>query len=222
MQFVLPAGYKHMETKDRILRAAIDLFSDHGFTGASVRDICSRAEANIASINYYFGGKEALYSVVVKHVYDDLDSYNPMPRLADAPENPCGQLASWIDWYIHRQLDPKTERLARFIRREIADPTPMLQEMVDHIISPLVMELHILVKAILPEETSNEELRVHCALITGPTIASMICKPIASRIACYEGSKIDVESLVKYTQLCSMTMLKSSGGSVDQGWLTVA
>ena len=47
-------------TKDRILQqSATNLLSkrSEGFAGGAVRDICSDAEANIAAVNYYFGGK---------------------------------------------------------------------------------------------------------------------------------------------------------------------
>lgn len=50
--------------QDRLLDAAEQLFSDHGFEGAGVRDIASIAGCNIAAINYYFGGKDKLYTEV--------------------------------------------------------------------------------------------------------------------------------------------------------------
>ena len=50
--------------RDRLLDAAEELFCEHGFEGASIRDIAAAAECNIASVNYYFGGKEQLYKEV--------------------------------------------------------------------------------------------------------------------------------------------------------------
>ena len=47
--------------QDRLLDAAEELFCERGFDGASVRDIAAAAGCNIASANYYFGGKEKLY-----------------------------------------------------------------------------------------------------------------------------------------------------------------
>lgn len=49
---------------DRLLDAAEQLFSDHGFEGTSVRDIAGAAGCNIAAVNYYFGGKDKLYTEV--------------------------------------------------------------------------------------------------------------------------------------------------------------
>jgi len=50
--------------RDRLLDAAEDLFCEHGFDGVSVRDIAAAAGCNIASVNYYFGGKDNLYTEV--------------------------------------------------------------------------------------------------------------------------------------------------------------
>lgn len=208
-----------METKDRILAAAIELFGKYGLAGASVRDICSMAEANIAAINYYFGSKESLYGEVVKHVYDDVQGVESMPTLAEAPDDPEGQLAKWIDWYIRRQLDPRTEGLVRFIRREIADPTPMLQEIVDHSVTPLYMEMFTLVGAVLPEGASHEVIGLHCGQVNGPTIVRMLCRPITERMPEPGVTEIDVAAIVSHTQRCVMAGLKSSGAAVSERWL---
>ena len=39
-------------TKDRILNAAEGLFALQGFTGTSLREVTSRADVNIAAVNY--------------------------------------------------------------------------------------------------------------------------------------------------------------------------
>ena len=57
-----------LTTEIRIVRAATKLFADYGFDGVSIREILALAEANVASVNYYFGSKEKLYHAVV-HQY---------------------------------------------------------------------------------------------------------------------------------------------------------
>ncbi|MCF7956357.1 MAG: CerR family C-terminal domain-containing protein [Phycisphaerae bacterium] len=54
------------DTATRILDAAEVLFSENGFSGTSSRDITRSAGCNVASINYYFGGKDNLYKQVCK------------------------------------------------------------------------------------------------------------------------------------------------------------
>ena len=53
-----------MEKRERLLETALEVFARKGFHDATVAEICKKARANVASINYYFGGKEALYAEV--------------------------------------------------------------------------------------------------------------------------------------------------------------
>ncbi|UCF00455.1 MAG: helix-turn-helix transcriptional regulator, partial [Planctomycetota bacterium] len=46
---------------DRLLDAAEQLFAQTGFNGTSIRHITTKANSNIAAVNYHFGGKEKLY-----------------------------------------------------------------------------------------------------------------------------------------------------------------
>jgi AcrR family transcriptional regulator len=57
-------------TKQKILDAAIYLFTSKGFTGTSVREIASRAKVNIAHISYYFKGKGGLLEHLVSTYYE--------------------------------------------------------------------------------------------------------------------------------------------------------
>ena len=49
-------------TRDRLLDAAETLFCSQGFDRTSVRDLTNEAGCNVAAVNYYFGGKQQLYS----------------------------------------------------------------------------------------------------------------------------------------------------------------
>ena len=47
-------------TRERLLDAAERLFAERGFEATSMRDVTSKAKANLAAANYHFGSKEAL------------------------------------------------------------------------------------------------------------------------------------------------------------------
>lgn len=209
-----------MDTKSRIQQAALELFGEYGLGGASVRDICARAQANIAAVNYYFGGKDALYAAVVKAVFEDTYKIARMPQLDDAPNEPEQQMAKWIDWYIRRQYDPRAALLMTFIRREIADPTPMLQEIIDNSITPMYIEMRRLVVALLPADTSEELINLHCGQINGPPIVRVLLAPIRERMPAHTTS-IDIDLIVAHTQRSVMAGLKAAGAQISGQW-TVA
>ena len=66
-------------TRDRILEAAGEQFAERGFRGATVRVICEKAGVNISAVKYYFGGKEELYSEVLRFWHDyAIKKYPPL------------------------------------------------------------------------------------------------------------------------------------------------
>lgn len=61
------------DTKTRILDAAEDIFIDLGFEAMSLRQITSRADVNLAAVNYHFGSKEALIHAMLARRLDRLN-----------------------------------------------------------------------------------------------------------------------------------------------------
>ncbi|MBT4160619.1 MAG: TetR/AcrR family transcriptional regulator [Gammaproteobacteria bacterium] len=61
---------KNIDTRDRILDAAEELFVEHGFAATSLRAIATRADVNLAATNYHFGSKMGLLgSVFHRHIF---------------------------------------------------------------------------------------------------------------------------------------------------------
>jgi AcrR family transcriptional regulator len=63
------------ETRDRILDAAERLFAERGYDAAPIREITAEAGVNVASVNYHFGGKEALYNEMFRRLLGELKSF---------------------------------------------------------------------------------------------------------------------------------------------------
>jgi len=61
----------NIETKDKILAAAKELFAQKGFDGTSTREIVNAAGVNISLISYHFGGKENLFFSMFDHFMED-------------------------------------------------------------------------------------------------------------------------------------------------------
>jgi AcrR family transcriptional regulator len=57
----------------RILDSAEDLFIEFGYEAMSLRQITSRAEVNLAAVNYHFGNKEALIHAMLARRLDRLN-----------------------------------------------------------------------------------------------------------------------------------------------------
>jgi len=63
---------KDSDTKKRLFRVAIRLFSERGYDGLSVDEIVAAARINKRMVYHYFGSKESLYREVLREVFGRL------------------------------------------------------------------------------------------------------------------------------------------------------
>ncbi|WP_346353359.1 TetR/AcrR family transcriptional regulator [Azotosporobacter soli] len=60
------ADFALNSSRYRIKNAAEALFARKGYGGVTVKEISDAASVNIAAISYYFGGKESLYTFILR------------------------------------------------------------------------------------------------------------------------------------------------------------
>lgn len=63
---------KACDTKQKLLEAAVEVFSEKGFDGARVDEIAARAQVNKAMLYYYFDSKEKLLAELVRNYKEDV------------------------------------------------------------------------------------------------------------------------------------------------------
>lgn len=96
-------------TKDRILNAAEALFAEQGFSGTSLREVTTRADVNIAAVNYHFGSKENLVNEVFRRRMDEM-SQARLALLKTALAEQPGQIEAILHAFIIPALGVSTER----------------------------------------------------------------------------------------------------------------
>ncbi len=67
------AQESRVPTKTRIIRAAESLFLQRGYEGTSLRAITTEANVNLAAVNYHFGSKDELFSMLLVERLDPLN-----------------------------------------------------------------------------------------------------------------------------------------------------
>lgn len=65
---------QYKETRGRIVKAAVEAFSELGFRGASTREIAARAGTNQGLVTYHFRSKDELWRAAVDEVFTQLRS----------------------------------------------------------------------------------------------------------------------------------------------------
>jgi AcrR family transcriptional regulator len=104
------------ETRERILDAAEQAFSEHGLAGARVASIAAAADANKAMLYYYFGSKDGLYTAVLERAVDAVVSMAEAVLVAsDAP--PDQRVLAFIEGY--RDFLSTRPKLVRLMAHEV-------------------------------------------------------------------------------------------------------
>jgi len=167
------------QTRVRLLDAAREAFSQHGFQGATVREICRRAGANVAAVNYHFGSKDGLLAEALP--------FAPLKAMqianAEAGGSPEERLRRFVHDFMLMLLDEAHGSLpCRIMARELADPTPALDRIVREAIAPLHEFVGGLVCEIAGEEADAAELH-RCVLgILGQCLYYRHSQPVLQRL----------------------------------------
>ncbi len=165
------------ETRQRVLEAAGEVFAQKGFDGATVREICSRADANIASVNYYFRDKERLYIEAVKHAVCPVAGQRPTWPAGTAPVQ---KLRDFIGHMVGGLLDEKRPAWhSALLMRELAAPSAACGEVVRDYIQPMAEVLLGILADLLPRGTSRVQRFLTAFSIVGQCIYYCQNRPIA-------------------------------------------
>jgi TetR/AcrR family transcriptional regulator, regulator of cefoperazone and chloramphenicol sensitivity len=169
------------ETRERLLGAAESLFAERGFKRVTVREICLAARANVAAVNYHFGDKFGLYRTVVQGAIDAMCETTELARHAGEGLPPEEQLRHFIAIFLRRLLTPGHDTVHRLMHREMHDPTPALDALVELGVRPRVEYLSGLIAAIIGSEPADQRVLRCVASVQSQTLAYMP-NPIATRL----------------------------------------
>lgn len=151
------------ETKDRILHAAQELFAEKGFQATSMREITTRAEVNLAAVNYHFGSKEGLLHALVKSCLEPINEERlSLLTAAEAEAKAKGEVVP-LHETIRIFLEPAVRQFTEcdvdmpcILARMHHEPHPGLDEILTEALAPVVERFVIAVQAALPQRTPTE------------------------------------------------------------------
>ncbi len=181
-----PPAQQHLATRQRLIEVAGEVFAEQGFRLATVREICAKAGANIAAVNYHFGDKAGLYSAVMKYSLELGHLQYPVQQVSGLSAR------EWLTHFIHRLLakmldDGRPAWHGKLMTREMVEPTAALAEMVDQAIIPTYRVLAGILSELtgvtiapntrIPHELP-EPIRWTCNSIIGQCLMYKHCQPV--------------------------------------------
>ena len=189
--------------QDRLVDAAEELFCEHGFDGASVRDIATAAQCNIASVNYYFGGKDKLYlEVWRRHLVVMRDTRiasirNVMSQEGTEPtlEN---LLTSYANAFVEPLVDKRTScRFMKLMAREMVDEHLPRNVLVDEMIIPVMTALQQALIRICPG-LDGVKARLAILSVVGQLVHTICAETMLKHSDNPEMPKFDLTEVVKH------------------------
>ena len=113
--------------KDRLVAVARELFSRRGYDRVSVREITSRARANLGAITYHFGSKEALYHAAIASIAEPL--VGAIGAAAQGPGAPLDRIEAILRAFMGHLGD--NPHVPSILLRELASDHPLPPPMAD-------------------------------------------------------------------------------------------
>lgn len=128
--------------EEQILEAALDVFSKHGFRGATIDQIAEVAGMSKPNLLYYFRTKEAMHTALIARV---LDTWLDPLRALDAEGDPEAEIRS----YIRRKLEMARDfpRESRLFANEILRGAPLIEDELKGPLKQLVDEKAEVIRA---------------------------------------------------------------------------
>ncbi|TDK48078.1 TetR/AcrR family transcriptional regulator [Antarcticimicrobium luteum] len=102
------------DMREGLLSTALDIFSEKGFSGTSIRDIAKVHGVSLSNIYYHFGSKEGLWREILKRSVSELPN---VLRQAEAGETaPRAQLEAVVRAHLRVAIDHQRELLMLLVQ----------------------------------------------------------------------------------------------------------
>ena len=170
-------------TERRLLEAAGEIFAEVGYRAATVRQICEKAGANIAAVNYHFGDKEGLYMAVLRSVPDAHAEKFPAARGLSPGATAEQRLAAYIESLLNRVFDEgRPGWHTKIMAREMIEPTRALDTLVADVALPVHQELASIVRELLGSRASEDAVRLCTLSILSQCVYYHHARSVLSRL----------------------------------------
>jgi AcrR family transcriptional regulator len=146
------------KTRKSLLTAASEIFAQKGFRDATIAEISKRAGTNGAAVNYHFGDKETLYREAWRQSFHDSIKAHPPDGGVDGNAPPEKRLAGHVAALL-RRINDSDNREFMIVNKELANPTGLLEEVMQEEMRPLRRRIMALVREILGPVKPEIEVR---------------------------------------------------------------
>ncbi len=171
------------DTRLTLLQAAGEVFADRGYRATTVRDICQKAGANIAAVNYHFGDKQRLYLEVIRRALCESDQKYPYALGLPSHPTPVQRLHNFVRVMLMRVFDKGAASWSdKLVLIEMIEPTGAIDLMVDESFRPMALVLTEIITGLagkpVPEVLVQQ---VGCSIVS-QCVFYLHCRSVVCRL----------------------------------------
>ncbi len=149
---VSPGKDEPIDTRTRILDAAVDQLRRHGPAKTGVVDVARALGISHAAVYRYFASKDALFDAVAERWLVAVSS--PLKAIAERQGNAAKRLESWLTQLFAIKRRKVTDD------RELFESYRAIAEAAHDVVSAHIAELHRQLGAIIADGIASKEFRV--------------------------------------------------------------
>lgn len=169
-------------TRNKLIEAAGHVFAERGYRSATIREICRRAGANVAAVNYTFGDKMGLYTEVLRQSVRMAQNPEMTAALDESlsPEDTIrGVIRARVRSLCH---EARPDWHLRLVMHEFSYPTSAMARVVDEGIRPVYERMRIAVGKIVGLSADHEITRLSVNSIVGQFLFYTFSRPVLARL----------------------------------------
>lgn len=174
---------KGQQTRERLLKAASEVFAMKGFQTATTREICEAADSNMAAIHYHFKDKEGLYRAVVQAPLEQFAKLTQgfEVRGATFKDRMRALYAGLLEPMTNPE--PSFQHHLRIHFRELVEPTVIAEDVFEQSLVPFVKSTQELIAAELGAKASEQEVACLSYAMIGMAMDLYTSRPCLSKLS---------------------------------------
>ena len=161
-------------TRQHLLDTAGQVFAERGFADATSKEICARAGTPMASVNYHFGSREALYEAALVEAHRQMVGLDELTALTQAPGEPREKLRAVLSRFVSLSTSAGAPWGFMLMLREVLSPSPAMPALVEKAVRPKAAVMLELMGEVLQLDPQDPAVQRAVMFTVLPCIALMI------------------------------------------------
>lgn len=170
-----PSRQDGLATQRQLLEAAGEIFAEHGYAKATSKEICERAGANVAAVNYHFGSKDGLYAAVLEEAHSRIVSIETVAAAAQSRIEPRLKLRMFLSRIVGEvcKADDGGWEL-RVLSRELLSRSPLMAGLIQNQIAPKAKFVRSIIAEIMQLPVDDPAVSRALINLMGPILMLVI------------------------------------------------